>query len=212
MTGAVGQLGVGETMSGMAHGERGASLTLNEMNRVDKLPNPEHLSVRFTTPVGRLLLLATVVTNTCVEAPVRHPGPAPYVAVLTYPQATVRAMWLHASPNWIEPDAWVLPPAARGTAPRTFPAGDAAEAIKAGWYDDNRVYIMWSDVDPFAHVGRFAFSRLDCYMYEVEPEGVGRDCDPLARPDWYSCSRAKVVRCVHTPEPIEVIDIDVPWP
>lgn len=62
MTGAVGQL-VWATMSGMAHGERWASLTLNEMEETGKLPNPEHLSVRLTTPVGRLLLLATVATK-----------------------------------------------------------------------------------------------------------------------------------------------------
>lgn len=116
-------------------------------------------------------------------------------------------MWLHASPNWIEPGAWVLPPAARGTVPRTFPAGDAAEAVKAGWYDDNRVYLIWGDVDPIDHRSRFAFSRRDRYMYEVEPEDVGPDHDPLARPDWYSCSRAKVVRCVHMPEPIKIVDL-----
>lgn len=116
-------------------------------------------------------------------------------------------MWLHASPNWIEPEAWILPPAARSTVPRTFPAGDVAEAVKAGWYDDNRVYLIWSDVDPITHLGRFAFASRDHYMYEVELEDVGPDNDPLARPDWYSCSRARVVRCVHRAEPIEVVDL-----
>lgn len=62
MTGTVGQL-VWATMSGMAHGERWASMTLNEMEQTGKLPNPEHLSVRLTTPVGRLILLATVATK-----------------------------------------------------------------------------------------------------------------------------------------------------
>ncbi len=116
-------------------------------------------------------------------------------------------MWLHSSPNWIEVGASVLSPAVCGALRRTFPAGDAADAVKAGWYDDTRVYLIWSDVDPINHVGRFPFSTRDRYMYEVEPEDVGPDTDPLARPDWYSCSRAKVLRCVHTPEPIQVVDL-----
>lgn len=62
MTGNVGQL-VWQTMSGMAHGERWASLALNDMERTQQLPNPEHLRVRVTTPVGRLILLATVATT-----------------------------------------------------------------------------------------------------------------------------------------------------
>src|SRR5437868_10910531 len=73
----------------------------------------------------------------------RLPGSALDVAVLTYPPGTVRCMWLHSSPNWIAPGAWVLPPAIRGIVPRTFPAGDAADAVRAGWNDDNRVYVVW---------------------------------------------------------------------
>lgn len=44
-----------------------------------------------------------------------------------------------------------------------------------------RVYLIWSDVDPINHIGRFAFSGRDSYMYEVEPEDVGPDgCVPGA--------------------------------
>lgn len=62
MTGNVGQL-VWQTMSGMAHGERWASLTLNDMEQTGSLPNPEHVTVRVTTPAGRLILFATVASR-----------------------------------------------------------------------------------------------------------------------------------------------------
>jgi hypothetical protein len=40
----------------------------------------------------------------------------------------------------------LLPPAERGVQPRTFPAGEMEDAVNKGWYDPNRVYIMWSAV------------------------------------------------------------------
>jgi len=81
---------------------------------------------------------------------------------------TVRAVWIHSSPNWIEPGAFVTSAAERGVTPRTFPAGDMDDAVAKGWYDPSRVYILRSDVDPTNHLGRFAFSTRDRYMYEVE--------------------------------------------
>lgn len=125
---------------------------------------------------------------------------------LSEPTVTVRCVWLHSSPNWIEPGRFVTSAAERGVVPRTFPAGDMDDAVAKGWYDPARVYILHSEVDPINHVGRFAFSTRDRYLYEVEPEDVGPDRDPLARPDWYSCARAKVLRCVHMPEPVVVTD------
>jgi hypothetical protein len=59
MTADVGEL-VWQTMSGMAHGEWWASLTLNEMEETGRTPNPEHIKVKVTTPVGRLVLFAEV--------------------------------------------------------------------------------------------------------------------------------------------------------
>ena len=113
---------------------------------------------------------------------------------------TVRAVWIHSSPNWIEPGAFVTSAAERGVTPRTFPAGDMNDAVAKGWYDPSRVYILRSEVDPTNHLDRFAFTTRDKYMYEVEPEDIRPDRDPLARPGWHSCARAKVLRCVHMPE------------
>lgn len=62
-------------------------------------------------------------------------------------------MWLHSSPAWIEPGQYLLPPAERGVVPRTFPAGDMEDAVKKGWYDPHRVYVLWNDGDPINQVG-----------------------------------------------------------
>jgi hypothetical protein len=70
---------------------------------------------------------------------------------------TVRAVWIHSSPNWIEPGEFVTSAAERGVTPRTFPAGDVDDAVVKGWYDPNRVYILRSEVDPINHIDQFAF-------------------------------------------------------
>ena len=117
-------------------------------------------------------------------------------------------MWLHASPMWFEPGAVLLPPAVTGIPPRTFPAGDMADALAKGWYDPNRVYVLWSDVDPADHLDRFAFTRRDYYMYEVAPVDLGEDKDMFATGnEWYSCSKANVIRCVHHAQPGEPVDV-----
>jgi hypothetical protein len=119
---------------------------------------------------------------------------------------TVSAVWIHSSPTWIEPGTFVRSAAERVVPPRTFPAGDMDDAVAKGWYDPNRVYILRSDVDPINHIDRFAFTTRDKYMYEVEPEDIGPDRDPLARPGWRSCARARVLRCVHMPEQAVAVD------
>jgi hypothetical protein len=127
-------------------------------------------------------------------------------ASVSDPTDTVRAVWIHSSPNWIEPGTFVSSAAERGVTPRTFPAGDMDDAVAKGWYDPTRVSILHSDVDPTNHLDRFAFTTRDKYMYEVEPEDVGSDLDPLARPGWHSCARAKVLRCIHLPQRPAVMD------
>lgn len=117
-------------------------------------------------------------------------------------------MWIHASPAWIEPGELLLPPAVRRVAPRTFAAGGMDDAVAKGWYDPDRVYVLWTDVAPQNQLGRFAFTRRDFFMYEVEPEGVGNDHDPLAAgKEWASYTEAKVLRCVHMAEQIEAFDL-----
>jgi hypothetical protein len=82
------------------------------------------------------------------------------------------------------------------------------DAVNKGWYDPNRVYVMWSAVDPINHVGRFAFTRRDYNMYEVEPTDIGEDRDPFAvGKDWHSCARAKVLRCVHVGQQSDPVDV-----
>ena len=58
------------------------------------------------------------------------------------------------------------------------------------------------------HLGRWAFTRRDHYMYEVVPEDLGEDKDIGASSGLrHSCCRALVLRCVHEPEPVEVVDL-----
>lgn len=117
-------------------------------------------------------------------------------------------MWLHSSPAWIEPGAHLLPPAVRGVPPRTFPAGGMDDAVAKGWYDPNRVYVFWTEVEPANHLDRFAFTRRDYFMYEVVPEDIGEDHDPLAAgKGWASCAKATVLSCVHTAEQIQAVDV-----
>jgi hypothetical protein len=116
-------------------------------------------------------------------------------------------MWLHSSPTWIVPGKYALPAAELDIPSRSFPVG-VKEAIAMGWYNPHRAYVWWSDVEPHNHIGRWAFTRSDHYMYEVEPEDLGDDKDIGAcSGQWRSCARALVLRCVHEPEPVEVVDL-----
>jgi hypothetical protein len=47
----------------------------------------------------------------------------------------------------------------------------------------------------------FSFAGLDRYNYEVKPDGgLLDDPDPLKRPGWFCCPRARVLRCFYAPE------------
>jgi hypothetical protein len=111
------------------------------------------------------------------------------------------SMWLHASPAHIPDGDWVLPATAFGGRSRTHPNGYSESELR--WYEPHRVYVFdTGDVDPLHHFGRFGFVRREYYLYEVEPEDLGPDLDVGARTMKSStCSRARVVRCLHRPEP-----------
>jgi hypothetical protein len=65
---------------------------------------------------------------------------------------------------------FVTAASARGGTSRTHPNGYGPEELQ--WYDPGRVYVFHSSTaNPLDHLGRFAFTRHEYYLYEVEPEG-----------------------------------------
>jgi len=111
--------------------------------------------------------------------------------------------WLHGSPVLIADGDWVVSAAARGGRSRTHPNGYGEHELR--WYDPNRVYVFdLGTATPADHLDRFSFTRRDFYLYEVEPDGqLGHDNDVGASAmQSATCARARVVRCLHRPEPL----------
>jgi hypothetical protein len=112
-------------------------------------------------------------------------------------------VWLHCSPAQIPHGGFVTPARERGGASRTHPNGYGDQELR--WYDPDLVYVFDSGgIDPLQHMGRFAFTRQDYYWYEVEPDGpLGLDGDHgAAVMQSATCRRARVIRCLHRPDPV----------
>ncbi len=115
----------------------------------------------------------------------------------------VLVVWLHSSPAIIADGEWVVPATARGGRSRTHPNGYGEHELR--WYDPSRVYVFDSGTAvPTDHLDRFSFTRRDYYLYEVELDGeLGCDNDAGASVmQSATCARARVVRCLHRPEPL----------
>ena len=109
-------------------------------------------------------------------------------------------MWLHASPEPID-GGFVLPPSVTRVAPRRF-GDELARAEALRHYSRACVYIFCSEGAPVTdHIGRFTFCDANSFIYEVEPIGTPeRDPDPTAPPSSRCCRRARVIRCLHSPD------------
>ena len=106
-------------------------------------------------------------------------------------------MFVHVSPHRIAVGDFVLPSSLTGIE-TTYGPG-RADAIARGQLDPTSVHVMCVESD--APIRGYSFAGPDDYNYEVKPIGeLLDDPDPMKRPGWFRCQRARVLRCLYDPE------------